>query len=136
MRIKRQKKEDVEVPLASMADIAFLLIIFFVLAAQFVKEKNIKYELPVGPELEKVEKTPIFVTIDEAGHIYCQGEQTSEEAVEGRVAAEINSQGIQKVHFKCDANQPRSVYEPVIIAISEAGGTIIPIADEGEPRLR
>ena len=37
------------------------------------------------------------------------------------------------VHFKCDARQPRKVFEPVLIAISEAGGIIIPIGDKGEP---
>jgi biopolymer transport protein ExbD len=41
-----QKKEDAEIPTASMADIAFLLIVFFMLTTVFSANKGMEHMLP------------------------------------------------------------------------------------------
>lgn len=41
-----QKKEEAEIPTASMADIAFLLIVFFMLTTVFSANKGIEHLLP------------------------------------------------------------------------------------------
>ena len=42
MKLRRQKRRGPIVPVASIADIAFLLIIFFILTSNFMREKDIK----------------------------------------------------------------------------------------------
>lgn len=49
---RKRKTEEVEIPTASMADIAFLLIIFFMLTTIFSRAKGLKLVLP-----EKAQET-------------------------------------------------------------------------------
>ena len=48
MRRKR-KKQAISVPTASMGDIAFLLIIFFMVCSKFSQDVAIKLKPPVAP---------------------------------------------------------------------------------------
>lgn len=43
---KRKVPQEAEIPTASMADIAFLLIIFFMTSTVFMREKGLKIALP------------------------------------------------------------------------------------------
>ena len=49
MKIGR-KKEETEIPTASMADIAFLLIIFFMVTTVFSATKGLDFKLPKDEE--------------------------------------------------------------------------------------
>ncbi len=51
-KFRKRGTEEVEIPTASMADIAFLLIIFFMLTTIFSRAKGLKMVLP-----EKAEET-------------------------------------------------------------------------------
>ena len=46
MMLKKRAKAPPEIPTASMADVAFLLIIFFLVTTNFIKEKGLLMELP------------------------------------------------------------------------------------------
>jgi len=46
MTVRRKRKSLPEIPTASMADVAFLLIIFFLVTTSFMKEKGLLLELP------------------------------------------------------------------------------------------
>lgn len=154
MMIARKKKKALpQAPIASMADIAFLLIIFFILTTTFMKEKNIHYKLPKEQNIKNIAKSPISVVIDKNGKTYLQGKECSKDALravlEGLLArrAEAAEKAKQKqkkkgktkqdgannanlVHFKCDRNVPRKVFEPIIIAISDAGGVLALVGEE------
>jgi len=60
MRISRGKKIDSYIPTASMADIAFLLIIFFMITAQFDVDKT-HLTLPSSVIREEVPKESAVV---------------------------------------------------------------------------
>ena len=55
MAIRRRKKPSLVLPLSSMGDIAFLLIIFFMLASNFMKTNKVELEKPASPDLEQQE---------------------------------------------------------------------------------
>ena len=118
------------VPSASMADIAFLLIIFFILTTQFMQDANIKLELPEAPDIEKVDKTPVTLSIDEDGVIWVMGEECDTNAVEALIGVKLRDRKDKIVHFKCDAALTRDAFEPIIIAIADAGGLLVPLGDK------
>ena len=49
MRVRREQPEA-EIPTASMADITFMLIIFFILTAAFADTKGIDFRVPPPAE--------------------------------------------------------------------------------------
>jgi biopolymer transport protein ExbD len=59
------KKEEPEIPTASMADIAFLLIVFFMLTTVFSANKGIEHVLPQNepPEEEQKPEEAIYIHI-------------------------------------------------------------------------
>ncbi len=64
-KILRKTKIGSEIPNASMSDIAFLLLIFFMVSTTFVKEKGLKVELPRAQTIQKINRrnaTTIYVS--------------------------------------------------------------------------
>jgi len=55
MHLKRRKKLRPMIPLASMADIAFLLLIFFIVTSAMKSENPAKIRIPELPGVEVVE---------------------------------------------------------------------------------
>ena len=59
MRIVRPTKKGPEIPMCSMADIAFLLIIFFMVTTVFMVERGIQVTLPRAVSTKKLPKKNI-----------------------------------------------------------------------------
>jgi len=135
-KLKKKKKRVVPVPIASMGDIAFLLIIFFMLCSEASKEKNnLKVTLPTSVHVVKTKIAVVArVSIDEDGAIYFEGKPVaSHKDVEWGVRAMLAntvSDEQRHVQFKCDASLTKETFEPVLKAIAEAGGIIEAVGEE------
>ncbi len=141
MKRRRTKKKSVTVPVASMGDIAFLLIIFFMVCSNFVKESAIKLEKPTAADLESVEETPVSLKISEEREIWLQGtliQGGDPDAVEAAVrslVADKKTDAGRTVMFQCDKNVDREVFEPIIEALAKAGARIRAVGDTApEPK--
>lgn len=133
--VKRHRKK-IMVPLASIGDLAFLLIMFFMLTSTFIKEAPLDLTPPESLDIERIEESQISVSIDEDGNIYLQGVQMADaEAVEWGLTGlleKIADESERLVLFRCDRDAPKTVFEPVIGAIAQAGGRIIAVGELDE----
>ena len=132
---RKKKRRKVQVPVASMGDIAFLLIIFFLLLSEFAKEKDLPIDLPASAKVEKIEEiVAARVAIDADGVIYFDGDRVdSAKDVEWGVRALLSKTVAEEqrhVQFKCDASLPKETFEPVLKAIAEGGGIIEAVGEE------
>ncbi len=136
MKRSRIERKEVSPPLASLGDIAFLLIIFFMLTSNFIKETAIELEPPKSAVIDKLEESRISVAISENGDVHLNGEETTKEALKQQLTAELKEKETPKgrtVMLKCDQDLTKPVYEPVIDAIAEAGGRLAAVGEqEGE----
>jgi biopolymer transport protein ExbD len=120
----------VPVPVASMGDIAFLLIIFFLVCSEISKENsNVQVTPPLSEHVEKIKATVAArVAVDKDGIIYFDGERVDDpKDVEWGVRALLDktvADDQRHVQFKCDAALPKEQFEPVIKAIVEGGGIL------------
>lgn len=70
MRLTKRIALPATIPTASMADIAFLMIIFFILTTQFATEKGLQIVLPEKGEEVKIKKTNIMhVLVNAQGQV-------------------------------------------------------------------
>jgi biopolymer transport protein ExbD len=72
MTVRRKSKSEPEIPTASMADIAFLLIIFFLVTTNFLKEKGLLLELPnteKSDEAKDVKKQNAELNVSKKGFL-------------------------------------------------------------------
>lgn len=66
--LERKSNTSSEVPASSMADIAFLLLIFFMVSTTFIRETQLKINLPeAAGELQEIEEDIIEITVDRLG---------------------------------------------------------------------
>ena len=65
----RRQKEDPEINLISLIDIALLLVIFFMLTSTFMQEGRLKIELPQASLVpaNKQKSDPIVVSVTQSG---------------------------------------------------------------------
>ena len=57
-KIKRDRKQEAFIPTSSMSDIAFLLLLFFMVSTVFVQEKKFWVERERFPYADSIERIP------------------------------------------------------------------------------
>lgn len=62
MKVSRKRKRKVEIPNASMSDIAFLLIVFFMATTKFDIKEGVKVQLNKAVSSEQLETTEVQLT--------------------------------------------------------------------------
>ncbi len=135
MKVDRKRKYKLMVPIASMGDIAFLLIIFFVLTSQFMQEQNIEAKPPENPTIEEMEPIPISLIVDEDGQIYLNGNPIPVQMVEPGVSVLVQDAEDKRVMVKIHKDLPHKLYGEVMKGLSEAGARIVLVGRKTEAKL-
>ena len=113
-----------------MLDVVFIMLIFFIVTASFVKEAGIEVNRPNAVTAERKEKGNILVAITESGEIWIDKRAVDRRAVRAnieRLRAE-NPQG--GVVIQADKNSKNGLLVAVMDAAREAGVYEIAIAAE------
>ncbi len=126
-----ESKPLVEAQMISLADIAFLIIFFFLLTSTFMKDK-MTLRLPEAPATAK-SKSPITVLMDKDAKIYLNGDpvpdrNTLEGLLKGSLGGRKDPNECQ-VRFKADKALKYKDFSPIYDAISNAGGVIAVMHD-------
>ena len=127
--IRRRKKPSLVLPLSSMGDIAFLLIIFFMLASNFMKTANVEAEKPSSDSVDTVEDAQVSVIVDTSGKFYVQGIEVSQGEIESAVLQAVGDRRDTQVHLLVDRALTRAAYMPALEAL---GATGVKVVLEGE----
>jgi len=103
MKIGRKRKSKAEIPTASMSDIAFLLIIFFMATTKFDVKEGIRMVLPrAAPDDQKTE----IITLTEREMTRIQITPTGLIAINNNAPAEIDNRGLDSIiNDKLDENR-------------------------------
>jgi biopolymer transport protein ExbD len=125
MAIRKRKKPSLVLPLSSMGDIAFLLIIFFMLASNFMKTGNVELEKPLAPQLEQQEASKCSVLMDNEGIIWYEGVQSSKEEITTALKEHTAKNRDFIVHVSIDKELVKKDFMPLIEAISESGAKMV-----------
>ena len=126
MRRHSQEASELTVSVGSMGDIAFLLIIFFMICSNFAKQPPVKVKLPESAGLSQVERLPIAVVVDANGVIYLDGQRVGDE--------EILEAALTKMLQRVPESKQKKVlfkhFLPVMRAISRAGAGLAALGEK------
>lgn len=95
---KKRERDDAEVPGSSLADIAFLLLIFFLLVTTIDIDTGIGLVLPPMPE-DDVEPPPVIernmlnILVNTQGQVLLDGEETAIPEVKQKVIDFVDNHG-------------------------------------------
>jgi len=115
MKLKRPRGKNFYIPLNSMSDVAFLLLIFIMLVALINYRKEVKIEYPEAKTaLRTSEEKNLEVWIDRDGGVYLDGENADLLAFERIIDNLYRSAPDTRVHIIADRNTP---YEKINAAL-------------------
>ena len=127
-RRRAREEEDSEVNLTPMLDVVFIMLIFFIVTASFVKEAGIDVNRPDAATAEKKERGNILVAITANGQIWIDKRQVDPRALRAnieRLYAE-NPQG--SVVIQADKESKNGLLVSVMDAARLAGVFNVSIA--------
>ena len=133
--LKPRTKRDAEIPSSSMADIAFLLLIFFLVTTTINADKGIYMQLP--PKLDEQVEPPdinqrnlLNVLVNADGQVLLDNEVTDVDAIRGIVKRHILNNGREPqfsvspdkavTSFKTKRGLPYEIYIAVLDEIKSA----------------
>ena len=119
-----------EIPTASMADIAFLLLIFFLVTTTIDMDKGLGIVLPAeGEELEIKKINILNCLINSQGNILLGGEPIAIKDVNREVRRRLAENGKLIISVKAHEKTKYGDYVAVIDQLKRANATRISIAD-------
>ena len=131
MKIRR-KTLSARVPSTAMGDIAFNLLIFFVILARANDDSFLKWQPAKAKSLEAASHSRVSVLIDTDSKLYLNGQQVGVASLAQQIGAILGDApaGERTVLLKVHREAQAMYYEPVIEAICEAGGDLIHVLEE------
>ncbi len=115
-----------------MGDIAFNLLIFFVILARATDDSHLQWTAAEAKNLQSAGHSVVSVLIDNKNKLYLNGQQIGIAQLSGQIDAllEGKSAGKRTVLMKIHNEALAQRFEPVIEAISEVGGELVHIVEE------
>jgi len=110
------EEEETEINLTPMLDVVFIMLIFFIVTASFIKEAGIEVRRPEAPEAISKPKANILVAISANNEIWIDRKNIDQRAVQTafeRLLAE-NPEG--SVVIQAD----KEAYTETVIAVADA----------------
>ena len=131
MKIKRRSSQA-EVPSMAMGDIAFNLLIFFVILARAQDDSHLHWEPATAAEITASATAKVVVLIDSDNHFYVNGQQVGETQLAGEIDGLLGDAvaGERTVVLKAHKDAQAMYFEPVIEAISEKGGELVHVLEK------
>lgn len=137
MRIRSRSTQNQGIPTASMADIAFLLIIFFLLTLNIQVDKT-QVELPTTVIRSEPDRRSAYISITEGGLIRVSGGDEVSVPVPSPAdvlsfASTVVAQNPDKEFvLKADEEVPYSYVDQVIDALKQAQARVIYLLSDAE----
>ena len=126
----RRRFKGGEIPTSSMADIAFLLLIFFLVTTTIDMDKGLGIILPAEGEELEIKKTNILnCLINSQGNVLLGGEPIAIKDVNREVRRRLAKNDKLKISVKAHEKTKYGDYVAVIDQLKRANATRISIAD-------
>ncbi|UTW08396.1 ExbD/TolR family protein [Pseudomonas benzenivorans] len=124
MKFRRKPRENVEINLASLIDVVFILLLFFVVTTTFTRETQLKVDLPEAasgtpPEQSELKQLEVLIAAD--GSYSLNGRLLLKSDLAGLSAAlqkESDGDNSLPLTISADAKTP---HQAVITAMDAAG---------------
>ena len=104
MKLSRRRKAF-SIPISSMSDVAFLLLIFIMLVSLINYRKEVKIRYPEAETAQKVsDEKNLEIWVDESGALYLNGNPSNLALVERGIVEAYQAAPTTRVHIIADRN--------------------------------
>lgn len=119
----------------AMGDIAFNLLIFFVILARAQDDSHLQWQPAVTPKSEASGNAKASIVINNESRLFLDGQEIAAASLVAALSERLGDAGAgdRVVLLKVDKDVLAQRYEPVIEAVSEAGGDLFFVLEEKRP---
>lgn len=103
MELKRKNRVNAEFSMASMTDIIFLLLIFFMITSSAISQSSIEVKLPTADTKNPSVQDPSVVTIKEDGKYFVNDKEIAKDQLENYLVNTLK--GVEKPAFTIRADE-------------------------------
>ncbi|MDO4224651.1 MAG: biopolymer transporter ExbD [Bergeyella zoohelcum] len=104
MELKRRNRVSAEFSMASMTDIIFLLLIFFMITSSAITQSAIEVKLPEASETQEARQDPTAVTIDKDGKYFVGDKEIPKDQLEQHLVEALKDQEHPSFTIRADEN--------------------------------
>ena len=114
-------EEEANIDMTPMLDVVFIMLIFFIVTASFVKESGIDVNRPEASTAVKKDKTSILVAISEKNEIWINKRRVDVRAVQANIERLIAENPQGGVVIQADNKSTTEMLMKVLDATRAAG---------------
>ena len=128
MQFRRKAKPQIEINLAPLIDVIFLLVIFFAVSTTFLETAGLQLELPESSSTATREVEDIIVFLDADGELSLGEETMDEEQLKERLRSAMNATDRKVVVLQADTHTEHGVVVGIMDLIRESGAEALTVA--------
>ena len=128
--ISQAVAEEEEINITPMRDVVFILLIFFIVTANFIKEPGLEVNRPDSETAEPTENAAILIAVGNAGEIYMDGRRIDKRQVKANVVRLLAENPQGSVVIQADEKATADTIIAVMDGAREAGVYNISLASE------
>ena len=128
--ISQAVAEEEEINITPMLDVVFILLIFFIVTANFIKEPGLEVNRPDSETAEPTENAAILIAVGNAGEIYMDGRRIDKRQVKANVERLLAENPQGSVVIQADEKATADTIMAVMDGAREAGVYHISLASE------
>lgn len=123
MKLKLPQKSEVEVNMAPMIDMVFLLLIFFMVASVVREKEKIDIDIPSAKYAKVPEdiKGRLMVQVDNENRIYLGRQQVTLEELQAQIDAELDRNPNLRIMVRADGLVHYRTTKEIMIACAAVG---------------
>ena len=119
--ISQAVAEEEEINITPMLDVVFILLIFFIVTANFIKEPGLEVNRPDSETAEPTENAAILIAVGNAGEIYMDGRRIDKRQVKANVVRLLAENPQGSVVIQADEKATADTIMAVMDGAREAG---------------
>ena len=137
MKFSRDSKIENKVPTSSMADIAFLLLIFFMTTTIFKMEDGLPITLPRAETAAKQKREmTLRIWIDPGGNISIQDKLVQLKQIKDVMVGALQANPMVIIAFNADHRTPNGVVSDVMEELKKANAVRVSFTSDQETKGR
>ena len=136
--LERKSKAESDIPMSSIADIAFLLIIFFMVTTTFPQERPRRMPWPQAEATEKLDeqrKNILHVFVTEQGNVFINDQRIPNDQVSNLIAPMYQDNRQLLISLRADRNTPYGTIYNIQEELQEAGALRLTFYTDLEERI-
>jgi len=131
-RMSRKKEEEPKIDITPMLDVVFIMLIFFIVTASFIKESGAKVTKPTAETFVKKPKATVLIAVNERDEVWIDRKKVDPRAVKANLVRLRAENPSGDVILQADVDSTAETLMKVIEALKDAGIEVPTIATESE----